>query len=49
MLKAPKKFLDQSELKAFSEEHRRTIQYNMGKYNQKVREGKGQFLDLEMR
>jgi L-lactate dehydrogenase complex protein LldF len=47
MLKAPKKFLDQSELKAFSEEHRRTIQYNMGKYNQKVREGKEQFLDLD--
>ena len=47
MLKAPKKFLDQSELKAFSEEHRRTIQYNMGKYNQKVREGKEQFLHLD--
>lgn len=41
-----KRFLKKSEDKAFSLQHRRTIQFNMGKYDIKVSEGKLLFKDL---
>ena len=46
-MKTPKSFLQKSEAKAFSADHRRTISFNMGKYDAKVKEGKAQFFDLE--
>ena len=46
-MKTPKSFLQKSELKAFSAEHRRTISFNIGKYDAKVIEGKAQFFNLE--
>jgi L-lactate dehydrogenase complex protein LldF len=46
-MKAPKAFLSKSEAKAFSADHRRTISFNIGKYDVKVVEGKRQFLNLE--
>jgi len=41
-----KRFIKKSEDKAFSVQHRRTIQFNMGKYDAKVSEGKLLFRDL---
>lgn len=46
-MKTPKEFLSKSDQKAFSPEHRRTIRFNIGKYDAKVIEGKQQFFDLE--
>lgn len=46
-MKSPKPFLKNSEIKAFSADHRRTISFNIGKYNIKVAEGKMQFSNLE--
>ncbi|MCH2044664.1 MAG: lactate utilization protein [Saprospiraceae bacterium] len=43
----PKDFLDAAREKAFSRQHRSTIQFNMQRYHNKVSEGKGQFRDLE--
>ena len=40
-------FLEKSEEKAFSREHRKRINTNMAKYHQKVASGKEQFKDLE--
>ncbi len=47
MKKPLKTFLEKSEEKAFSAEHRKRINFNMGKYHVKVKEGKKQFEDLE--
>jgi len=41
------KFLKKAEEKAFSEKHRKTIAYNMGKYDVAVERGKKQFKDLD--
>jgi L-lactate dehydrogenase complex protein LldF len=46
-MKIPKPFLKNSEIKAFSADHRRTISFNIGKYNTKVAEGKLQFSNLQ--
>jgi len=46
-MKIPEEFLSKSNQKAFSLEHRRTIRFNIGKYDAKVIEGKLQFFDLE--
>lgn len=40
-------FLEKSEQKAFSQEHRKRLKFNMGKYHNKVAVGKQQFKDLE--
>jgi L-lactate dehydrogenase complex protein LldF len=40
-------FLEKAEKKAFSEEHRKRLVFNMGKYHAKVILGKKQFRDLE--
>ncbi|BDS14012.1 LutB/LldF family L-lactate oxidation iron-sulfur protein [Aureispira anguillae] len=40
-------FLEKSEEKAFSKEHRKRLKFNMGKYHTKVALGKQQFQDLE--
>jgi L-lactate dehydrogenase complex protein LldF len=40
-------FIDKSAIKAADIEHRRKINFNIGKYNQKVPEGKQQFIDVE--
>lgn len=41
------KFLQDAEKNAFSEKHRATLQFNIGRYDEKVKEGKTQFADLE--
>ena len=40
-------FLQKSAIKAADTEHRRKINFNINKYNQKVPEGKQQFIDVE--
>jgi L-lactate dehydrogenase complex protein LldF len=40
-------FIEKSENKAFSAQHRQRISFNMSKYDAKVAEGKAQFADLE--
>lgn len=47
-MKTPKSFLKKSEEKAFSDKHRQTIRFNMGKYDRKVALGKEQYADLEL-
>jgi L-lactate dehydrogenase complex protein LldF len=47
-MKTPKSFLKASENKAFSDKHRQTISFNMGKYDRKVAAGKKQFEALEL-
>lgn len=42
------KFLKESAKKAFDLEHRFKINFNIGKYNQAVLKGKGQFKDIEL-
>jgi L-lactate dehydrogenase complex protein LldF len=42
------KFLTDSRQKAFDPEHRRRLDFNIGKYDSKVVEGKKQFCDLEL-
>ncbi|EFK96885.1 protein containing DUF162 [sediment metagenome] len=41
-------FLEASEEKAFDRKHRKTINFNMGKYDKKVAEGKNQYVNLEL-
>lgn len=40
-------FLKQAEQNAFDPKHRRTMNFNIGKYDEKVKEGKLQYADLE--
>ncbi len=47
MSSVAEKFLDKSTLKAFDEEHRRKINFNIGKYNAAVDKGLLQFDNLE--
>jgi L-lactate dehydrogenase complex protein LldF len=47
-MRAPiKTFLREAEQRAFDPKHRRTLNFNIGQYNQKVPQGKAQFGDLE--
>jgi L-lactate dehydrogenase complex protein LldF len=41
------RFLEQAEIKAFDPEHRKTINYNISKYEEAVDKGLKQFADLE--
>lgn len=41
------KFLADAEAKAFDPKHRRTLNFNIGQYHQKVPYGKAQFADIE--
>ncbi len=43
-----KDFIQKSTAKGFDLEHRRKINFNIGKYNDKVPEGKKQFADIEL-
>jgi len=43
-----KKFLEDSAKKSFDLDHRKTIQFNMGRYNTAVLRGKQQYLNLAM-
>jgi len=43
-----KKFIKDANKKAFDKDHRRTIKYNMSRYNDAVGLGKEQFCDLEL-
>ena len=43
-----KEFLKQSTAKGFDASHRKKINFNIGKYNAKVPEGKKQFADVEL-
>lgn len=45
-MRIPPSFLENSEKKGFSKKHRKTIKFNIGKYDAKVIEGKKQFADL---
>ena len=47
MTTTAKDFLHKSAIKAADIEHRRKINFNINKYNQKVPEGKQQFVDVE--
>lgn len=46
-MKAPKQFLQDAEQKGFSQKHRSTINFNIGKYTAKVEQGKTQFKNME--
>lgn len=46
-MRVPKEFLEKSEEKGFSAQHRKTLRFNIAKYDAKVADGKTQFLDLE--
>jgi len=48
MSHALNEFLSNSEKKAFDTEHRKRLDYNISKYDAKVREGKSQYTDLEL-
>jgi len=41
------KFAKKAKLKAFDKEHRKTINFNMGKYHASFEKGKEQYIDLE--
>jgi L-lactate dehydrogenase complex protein LldF len=41
-------FLDNAEKKSFDPEHRKRLDYNISKYDAKVREGKLQYADIEL-
>lgn len=43
-----KKFLSDANKKAFDKEHRKTINYNISRYNKSVEKGKEQFRDIEL-
>ena len=43
-----KKFLSDANKKAFDIEHRKTINYNISRYNESVEKGKQQFRDIEL-
>ncbi len=43
-----KKFLIDSEKKAFDKEHRKTIKFNISKYDAAVKKGKPQYKDIEL-
>lgn len=47
MSEAAQKFIRNSKLKAFDKDHRKTINYNMGKYHETVDKGMQQYADLE--
>ncbi|MCK9218746.1 MAG: lactate utilization protein B [Bacteroidales bacterium] len=42
------KFLDDAEIKSFDSEHRKRLNYNIGKYDEQVARGKEQFANLEL-
>ncbi len=46
-MKKAKEFKRASERTAFDDKHRRTIQFNIGRYNQAVEAGKSEYKDLE--
>jgi L-lactate dehydrogenase complex protein LldF len=48
MSKTSEQFLLASETKAFDKSHRKTIAFNIGKYDKKVAEGKHQYSNLEL-
>lgn len=48
MSKTEEAFLSASENKAFDKSHRKTIAFNIGRYDKKVVEGKNQFSNLEL-
>ena len=48
MNQAYQKFIQDAEKKAFDKEHRKRLDFNIGRYDQKVLEGKKQFRDLEL-
>lgn len=41
------KFIQHSKLKAFDRDHRKTLNFNIGKYNESFHKGLGQYADLE--
>lgn len=47
-VKNSQSFLDKSEIKTFDEKHRRTINFNIGKYHTAVTKGLGQFQNHEL-
>jgi len=47
MSEASQTFLKKSKLKAFDKDHRKTIKYNIGKYNQAFHRGLEQYADIE--
>lgn len=47
MSEAAQKFIKSSKLKAFNRDHRKTINYNIGKYDESVDKGMLQYADLE--
>lgn len=48
MSEAAQKFIKSSKLKAFDQEHRETLNFNIGKYNQTFRNGLEQYTDLDL-
>lgn len=42
------KFLQEAEIKSFDPEHRRRLNHNIGRYNEQVSKGAGQFRNLEL-
>jgi L-lactate dehydrogenase complex protein LldF len=48
MSRALTDFLENSEKKSFDPEHRKRLDYNISKYDAKVREGKLQYADIEL-
>ena len=48
MGEARKKFIQEANKKAFDAEHRKTIKYNISRYDESVLKGKEQFCDLEL-
>jgi len=47
MSEISKKFSIQSKLKAFDKEHRKTIQFNMGRYTEAFHQGLEQYVDID--
>jgi len=47
MSEAAKKFIKTAKLKAFDKDHRKTIKFNIGKYNEAFHRGMEQYADLE--
>jgi len=47
MSESAQQFLKKSKLKAFDKEHRKTIKFNMGKYNMAFHRGMEQYADIE--
>ena len=42
------KFLEDAEKKSFDPEHRKRLNYNIGKYDEQVAKGKNQYQNLEL-